>query len=393
MRLLHLNGHLDEKGGIEVYLRALTTRLSKLQYDVTIGHSAPGEHRLIASQQILTLDSPSNGDSRVGYNLINTLIKERQIQVAHIHNIHNVGAIAACIENVPTVLHLHDYRYMCPVSTFYQRRWAKRCQRSCSPACFAIGPLAGCQTPRLRAGLGYYRRVKFVQKNARRFHAIVSNSQFVAERFRHGCDTDAKIEVLHYPIESAIDQRRGTTVSPPPTALFVGRVRRDKGIFDFIQAIGRTSGVQGRILGCGDDASKQAVLKIVGQVGCGERLSVEGWMNREQISDAMAEATVVVFPSLWDEPFGLVGPEAMACGTPVVAYDVGGVGDWMNDGENGFLVQPGDVALLAKRIQELAQNKRLAEMLGARGREIVRSKFSVDQHMNRLLEIYRAAVA
>ena len=393
MRLLHLNGHLDEKGGIEVYLRALITRLSNLRFDVTMGHAAPGKHPLIASHQMTALDSPSKGDAAKGYDLINTLIHEKRIQVAHVHNIHNTGAIAACIENVPTILHLHDYRYMCPVSTFYQRRTATRCQRTCGPVCFAIGPVAGCQTPRLRAGLGFYRRVKFAQKNAGRFYTIVSNSQFVAQRFRDGCDTDAKIEVLHYPIESANDQRPGSTVSLPPTALFVGRVRRDKGIFDFIKAIGRTTGVQGRILGCGDDASKQAVLKIAGQVGCSERLSVEGWKNREQIAEAMVEATVVVFPSLWDEPFGLVGPEAMACGTSVVAYDVGGVSDWINDGENGFLVPPGDIALLAKRIQEICQNQRLAETFGARGREFVSSNFSVEQHMGRLLEIYRAAVA
>ena len=134
-------------------------------------------------------------------------------------------------------------------------------------------------------------------------------------------------------------------------------------------------------------------MKIADQVGCGRRLIIEGWMNRPQIAAAMAEATVVVFPSLWDEPFGLVGPEAMASGTPVVAYDVGGVSDWMNDGENGFLVPPGDVALLAKRIQELAQNRRLAETFGARGREFVRSTFSVNRHMDRLLEIYQTAVA
>lgn len=393
LRLLHLNGHLDSKGGIEVYLRGLLTRLINLQFDVTVGHASVGEHSSISSHLMPTLDSPFKIDAGMGYELVSKLIHQKRIQAAHVHNIHNVGAIAACIENVPTVLHLHDYRYMCPVSTFYQRRWAKRCQRSCSPTCFAIGPVAGCQTPRLRAGLGFYRRVKFVQKNANRFHAIVSNSQFVAERFRDGCDTDAKIEVLHYPIESANDQRPGGTGSPRPTALYVGRVRRDKGIFDFIEAIGRTTGVQGRILGCGDDESKQAVLKIAGHVGCSERLSVEGWMSREQIADAMVEATVVVFPSLWDEPFGLVGPEAMACGTPVVAYDVGGVSDWMNDGETGFLVPPGDLAQLAKRIQELAQNTQLAEMFGARGREFVSSKFSVARHMDRLLEIYRAAVA
>ena len=72
-------------------------------------------------------------------------------------------------------------------------------------------------------------------------------------------------------------------------------------------------------------------------------VSVEfaGWLQKDALTLRLASTDVVVMPSLWPEPFGLVGPEANRRGVPVVAFATGGIPEWLHDGVNGCLA-PGD---------------------------------------------------
>ena len=62
---------------------------------------------------------------------------ETRPDVVHLHNVQNVGAVSACLDSVPTIFTAHDYRYLCPASTFYFRRKREICHRTCGPGCFA----------------------------------------------------------------------------------------------------------------------------------------------------------------------------------------------------------------------------------------------------------------
>jgi glycosyltransferase involved in cell wall biosynthesis len=99
----------------------------------------------------------------------------------------------------------------------------------------------------------------------------------------------------------------------------------------------------------------------------------------------------VVVPSLWPEPFGLVGPEAMAHGLPVIASRVGGIPEWLADGEVGFLFEPGDVQGLADRINRLLFDRALARRLGQQARARAGSRFTVPGYVDRFLELLREA--
>ena len=66
-----------------------------------------------------------------------------------------------------------------------------------------------------------------------------------------------------------------------------------------------------------------------------------GWVNAQQADVLLTDCDVLVLPSLWPEPFGLVGSEAARHGVPVVAFAVGGITEWLTDGVNGYLA-PGD---------------------------------------------------
>ena len=92
--------------------------------------------------------------------------------------------------------------------------------------------------------------------------------------------------------------------------------------------------------------------------------------------DAFRGIRAVVLPWRWQEPFGLVGPEALAHGVPLVGFDVGAIREYLVDGETGLLVPSGDTAALADAIDCLLADPVNAAAMGARGRELVSARFT-----------------
>lgn len=85
--------------------------------------------------------------------------------------------------------------------------------------------------------------------------------------------------------------------------------------------------------------------------GFGERVRFLGWCGRPE--ELFAEADAAVFPFRWQEPFGLCGLEAAAHGVPVVAFDLGGVREWLIDGVTGIAVKPFDGKAMAAAVARL----------------------------------------
>ncbi len=92
------------------------------------------------------------------------------------------------------------------------------------------------------------------------------------------------------------------------------------------------------------------------------------------------------------EPFGKVGVESMANGRPVVAFDVGGISDWLIDGFNGYLVPSRDISLLSQKIGNLLSNQELLNKFGFNGRKHVEDKFSTDIHIQDLFRILSSVI-
>lgn len=110
---------------------------------------------------------------------------------------------------------------------------------------------------------------------------------------------------------------------------------------------------------------------------------------RRDVADVMAALDVVVHASVAPEPFGRVIAEAMALGRPVVASRAGGPLEIVVDGQNGYLVPPGDEAALAARVIELLRDRRLAREIGERASRDARARFSLAGHVERVEAVYR----
>lgn len=117
-----------------------------------------------------------------------------------------------------------------------------------------------------------------------------------------------------------------------------------------------------------------------------EKIDFLGWSTQEAFAEALQDASCLAHPS-YCENFAMVVAEAMASGTPVVAYAVGGIPDYIDDGVNGFLVPPGNVDLFAHRIATLVSDPDLALEMGAKARKTAQS-FRIESVARQTLAVY-----
>jgi glycosyltransferase involved in cell wall biosynthesis len=140
-------------------------------------------------------------------------------------------------------------------------------------------------------------------------------------------------------------------------AVFAGRLSPEKGAAEAID-IAQAAGIAIDVYGDTYDAAyaREQIDPRLAAPG----VAVHGGVARTSLWAAMARAAVVVCPARWDEPFGMAAAEAQACGTPVVAFKRGGLGEMIVDGVTGFLVAPGDIRGAADGVARAAEISRPA---------------------------------
>jgi glycosyltransferase involved in cell wall biosynthesis len=177
-----------------------------------------------------------------------------------------------------------------------------------------------------------------------------------------------------------------------PYALFVGRISEQKGIFQLLDAARQLpEGVQ--LVLCASSPDTPELLTRL-QTAVSGRPPIR-WINAmlpvEEVVQLYSHAAVFVCPSIY-EPFGIINLEAMACGTPVVASRVGGIPEVVQDGETGWLVEPGDPAALAGALQAVLADPARARRMGEAGRRRVEAHFSWDRIAALTMDVYRQAI-
>ena len=177
----------------------------------------------------------------------------------------------------------------------------------------------------------------------------------------------------------------------PGTILFAGRISEEKGLAVLLRALSLVQEVEWRLVVAGTGYAEGAARGLAARLGLDDRVEFRGWTGRPELSDLYLRAAVVAFPAIYPEPLGLVGPEAMAHARPVVAFDVGGVRQWLHDGVTRLLVPPGDIPAFAGAIERLLREPTTAAAFGRAGREIMVRDFQPEQHIDVLLRLYEQA--
>jgi glycosyltransferase involved in cell wall biosynthesis len=225
-------------------------------------------------------------------------------------------------------------------------------------------------------------------RNARN---VIACSHFVRRTIiEHGADKD-RVAVLHNPARVA-EFGRPTQAhvlrsefgieATAPVILSVGRLDPSKGHLALIEAFAEVHrhAREAYLLICGQTFTRdQYELKLkqrVAELGLREKVIFAG--QRMDLPNIMADSDIFCLPTV-DEAFGLVFPEAMAAGLPVVAYRSGGVPEIVVDGVTGLLSEPNDIQCLAENLLQLVSNPEQARQFGQMGRTRAYALFTPDK--------------
>jgi glycosyltransferase involved in cell wall biosynthesis len=177
------------------------------------------------------------------------------------------------------------------------------------------------------------------------------------------------------------------------TILFIGLIGQRKGIYDLVRALPEVIKAipEARLIAAGP-GEIDAVRRCAREVGVEDRVLLPGWVGGLDKLRLLEEAALYVLPS-YNEGVPLSILEAMSVGLPVIATPVGGIPDVLRDGEEGYLVSPGSLGELSRRIIELLNNRELRERIGENARRRLHSKFSPDVAVPALIALYQRYAA
>jgi len=199
------------------------------------------------------------------------------------------------------------------------------------------------------------------------FHAISESTR--DDLVRRGVQRE-KIVVIHPGVDSQLYRPDAATPrAPRPTFLYLGRLKRYKGVEYALRAVAAARlarhDVTLDIGGQGDDRPR--LERIVAALGLGDAVRFLGFVPEETKRTLLRRAWAVVFPSP-KEGWGITNVEAAACGTPALASDSPGLRESVRHGVTGYLVPHGDSRALADRMVALASDRDLVERLGRAAR-------------------------
>jgi glycosyltransferase involved in cell wall biosynthesis len=332
-------------GGVQEYLRTFLAAAADsgnefgFWYETTAG----GPDRATIP------DPPAGGWSiaELGRARALAALRRWQPDVIYAHGLSSPELELEAYGIAPTVYFAHGYAGTC--ITGAKTTWLpapKPCNRRFGPACLAhyFPHRCGGLNPRtmLRQYLLQARRLAIIRKCA----AVVTHSEHMRDEFvRNGIPSDRVFTNPHLvPVVEAVPEDVATRSLPErPTLLFLGRMEAGKGGRMLLDALPRVRDALARplrIVFAGDGAERSSLERRAASLHAADaqlRIEFTGWVETERRSALFKEVDLLVVPSIWPEPFGLVGPEAGSYGVPAAAFAVGGTASWLTDGVNGSL--------------------------------------------------------
>jgi glycosyltransferase involved in cell wall biosynthesis len=382
LNILLVTPTLGRDGGVATHVLASTRALVAAGHSVVI---AAGEVQVAAPDGSDAVHVPGVGEASPDRAVVTALAdvcRDRSPTVVHLHDVAPHPFVDALRRIAPVVSSAHGYS-CCSPNTYYFSP-GHECSRQHGPGCLANMVLRGCA--HTRDPRSFPTRYRDTTKRRRGLHAVdaaVAYSSATARQLRNN-----QLRKVHQVRLFSETPLRRSPIPSDRRVLFVGRVVPAKGVDVLLDAMSRTSA---ELEIHGDGWWMPEARAMADRLGVSERVQFHGWSDADVLADAYRRARAVVVPSVWPEPFGLIGLEAMSQGRPVIASETGGIVDWLHHGETGLGVAPGDSPQLAAAMEEILAPGDLAERLADGGARLVSEHFTSTGHVADLEATYEAA--
>lgn len=317
------------------------------------------------------------------------LIKDERPDVVYV--LQQINALSPSIfkachdEGVRVVHRLSDFNMMCPRSDFlcdgkvceacihgdYSKALANQCCHNSKAT----------TTVRV-ASMRYHQRKNLFDC----VDAFVCPTQFTASKLIESGIQAKKVHVIPTFVNS-VDRSTSSSISNNSYALYLGRISPEKGVDLLVKSVADHPSVKLKITGNINDPYSKSVQKLVYDLGINERVEFTGFVQGEEKAKLIAESSCVVCPSIWYENMPNAVLEAYSYGKPVVAFDIGCLGELVQQHVTGLLVPVSQTEALGSAVESLCSDSAASIRMGERAREVVESRFTPDNHLDELVRI------
>ena len=386
MRILQLTRDYARNGGIGSYVQDLAALLLDAGHRVRVvcsnGEASTGK---VVVDRVPGFDEFEHHAARATRSEIHAIADEFDPELILVHAMDDYDLEASLRGRHRVARFIHNHQY-CSSGIDHATASLEACSQPQGIACVSGFVARRCwRTVNPAVAARQYRRARAAVATLRSSTVLFVASGYVRERvIRNGIDPDRVTVVPYFPGVPGLAGTQPTVRQDGGTLLFVGRLVPEKGLAFLLRSLSGLGGAW-RLVVNGDGPALGATIELARRLKLLDRIAFEGWTSRERLLEDYAAADVVIVPSVWPEPFGLVGIEAMSYGTPVVAFRGGGIPEWLSHGETGFLVQNGDVVDLRQRIAELLADPRLRLRMGKAGHDKVVADFSPARHLEAIM--------
>lgn len=381
-KILYIHEKLGFSGGAEKYI-FLTSSYLKSHFDCELLFSSRTGNQEQQFQENFKSVCQTDFEIEATQNLFD----KTQPQLIFLQKCSNPSIIKQCIDSgIPTVRMMHDHELYCLRKSKYFPISREICPYKAGLCCLVPG-LAFLGKDEQGAWClrnpHYFDHKKLVKLDQQCSAFFVASRYMKKELITQGYPEN-KIHIFPpvepFSIDVAADFSKNQL-------LYVGQLLRGKGLDCLLNALQKVK-TDFKLKVLGDGPFLQECQKLTNDLGLDKKVEFHGFVPHDQMTQFYAKASCGVVPSVWPEPFGMVGLEFMKHSLPVVAFDSGGISDWLHDGENGYLVPHMDIAKMAERIDQLLSNKPFAKQMGKKGREIITKDFNFESHMNKMVSAF-----
>ncbi|MFI4911101.1 MAG: glycosyltransferase family 4 protein [Sedimentisphaeraceae bacterium JB056] len=298
-------------------------------------------------------------------------LKDSGVSTAFIHKISNPKLLRELNENFKTIAFVHDHDYYCLRRHKYFPINRKNCRYSYNPVLCSVcsGLIMKDSSSPVKVKPVDFRSYIDIFRELKKCDAYIVMSDFMRDNLVNNGFDSRKITKI-YPVKQPHIISEG---SGEGEILYVGQLIRGKGVDLLIEAMRFVrSKCLLRIVGTGNDTDY--IKSLIDKYQLGGKVKLVGWCD--DVGDCYRDCDLVVVPSRWQEPFGMIGAEAFSYGRPVVGFNVGGIKEWLKDGVNGLITEAGNTRQLAENIDTLLGNPDLRKIMGRNGYEMVKNEYS-----------------
>ena len=382
-------------GGIETYLEQVIPALSaRHAVGFWAASAVSGDRGTIVLPGAVELLDHAGGPDAL------PRLRDFAPDVVFAHGLDDPDIESQALAVAPAVAVEHAYHGTC-ISGSKTMQWpaVHACDRRFGPACLALYFPRRCGGRNPLAMVRMYGVQSTRLATLRRCAAVVTLSHHMrGEMLQHGLDPN-RVHVV--PPFTGVTNATGRSPRTPDGVvhlLFLGRLEPLKGVPRLIDALPLVSEALSRVVQltvAGDGADRFALeqqARLTEQRDSRVQVVFAGWLDANRRREVLAATDAMVVPSLWPEPFGLVGLEAAAAGVPAVAFATGGIPDWLKDGETGCLAEAEGARpqALAGAIVRCVGDRRTLDRLSLNAEAFARG-WTVDRHVGQLDAVLSAA--